>query len=148
MLSLALTTSFAQSPVAVAVESFIVSEITQDDGTTAERLTPATRARPGQTIEYRFTAVNEGDTTLPPGNVVVVGPVPTGLRYIEGSATPSSERVATEFSADDGLNYQEPPVTVAGEAVPPEAYDAVRWTMLEPFEPGEVVTFVYRLVLE
>lgn len=144
-----LSLSLAQTnPVAIAVESFIVSEVTQDDGTTAERFTPATSARPGQVVEYRFTAVNEGETTLPAGNVVVAGPIPDGLRYVEGSATPSSERVAAEFSGDDGTNYQQPPVTVGGETVPPEAYDAVRWTIIEPFEPGEDATFVYRLTVE
>ncbi len=159
--SLVLSTAvFAQTggengdqPVAVSVEAFVVSEVTGEDGNVQERFSTASTARPGQIVEYRLTVNNQEDTTLPAGTVVVTGPVPESTRYVEGSATPSSERVLSEFSAD-GETYSEPPVTGSGEgtggseAVPPSNYAAARWTLLVPMEPAQEEVFTYRVVVE
>ena len=152
------TLAFAQTggessqPVSVSVEAFVVSEVTGEDGNVQERFSTASTARPGQIVEYRLSVNNQEDTTLPAGTVVVTGPVPESTRYIEGSATPSSERVLTEFSAD-GETYSEPPVT-AGEgtggsgAASPSDYAAARWTLLVPMEPAQEEVFTYRVVVE
>ncbi|HEX7022489.1 MAG TPA: hypothetical protein VF171_06505 [Trueperaceae bacterium] len=135
-------------PVAVKIESYIVSEVTGEDGNKQEKFTQATTARPGQVVEYRVSATNTGETTLPAGTVEIIGPVPQGTHYLEGSATPSSEQRLTEFSADGGQSWSEPPVLVNGEVAKPESYTAVRWTLLSDLEPGKSATFVYRVVVE
>lgn len=151
-LSLAAVAVAQDDPVDVRLEIFVVSQVTNDDGTRGERFSPATSARPGQTVEYRVFAENVSDETLPAGIVVLYGPIPVGTRFVENSATPSSERVLTEFSADGGDTFSEPPVFIgAGEdrkIAPAADYTAVRWTLLEPMEPGDEVTLVYRVVVE
>lgn len=144
-------TAFAQNPVSIRLEIYIVSEVTTSDGTREERLSEATTARPGQVVEYRLFATNDGETTLPAGTVVIVGPVPEGTTYVENSTTPSSERVITEFSAD-GETFSEPPVLIGEEddrrLVAPSDYEAVRWTLLVPMEPGQEEVFFYRVLVE
>jgi uncharacterized repeat protein (TIGR01451 family) len=142
--------AFAQgdNPINVRIEAYIVSEVTGEDGAVEERFTESTTARPGQVVEYRVFATNQDETTLPAGTVSVVGPIPEGSSYVDGSATPTSERVFTEFSAD-GETWGEPPLlTEGGEAVPPEEYEAVRWTLQVPMEPGQEEMFSYRVVIE
>lgn len=138
-------------PVSVRYEIYVVSEITNEDGERQERLVEATSARPGQTVEYRVFARNDGDTTLPAGLVTVTGPIPDGTEFLEDSATPSSERVRTEYSADGGASFGEPPVLIGSgddrEAAEPSEYDAIRWTLQVPMEPEQEETFFYRVVV-
>ena len=140
-------------PVSVGVEAFVVSEVTSEDGNVEERFSAASTARPGQVVEYRLSVNNQEDTTLPAGTVVVTGPVPESTRYADGSATPTSERVLTEFTAD-GETYGEPPLTGSSEGtgglgdIAPSDYAAVRWTLLVPMEPAQEEVFTYRVVVE
>ncbi len=162
LILLTATTAWAQTggesgsePVSVGVEAFVVSEVTGDDGNVQERFSAASTARPGQVVEYRLIARNQEDTTLPAGTVVITGPVPESTRYVDGSATPTSERVLTEFTAD-GQTYSEPPLSGSGESttggsgesVTPSDYTAVRWTLLVPMEPAQEEAFVYRVVVQ
>lgn len=140
------TTALTQTdnPVAVRVNIFVVSVVGGE-----EQFTEATTARPGQVVEYRLFAVNTGDTTLPAGTVVITGPVPDGTQFVPNSATPSSDSILTEFSVD-GTNFSEPPVLTGGtpnRAAEPGEYRAVRWTLLTEMEPGEEVTFIYRVTI-
>lgn len=130
------------NPVSVRIEAYIVSQVTADDGSATERFSESTTARPGQIVEYRVFATNNDATTLPPESVSVLGPVPDSSTYVDGSATPTSERVRTEFSLD-GETYSETPETTEG----PTAYRAVRWTLLVPMEPGQEEGFVYRVTI-
>lgn len=77
----------------------------------------------------------------------MTGPIPEGASYVDGSATPSSQQVRTEFSAD-GQTFSEPPVLAGETVVDPADYAAVRWTLLVPLEPQQEVRFVYRVVIE
>lgn len=137
----------ADNPINISYQAFIVSQVTAEDGTTEERLTESETARPGQVVEYRVTAVNQDPTTLPAGTVSVVGPIPEGTSYVDGSATPTSSQVFTEFSAD-AQTFSEPPVLSGETAVDPADYVAVRWTLQIPLEPQQEVRFVYRVVIE
>ena len=139
------------NPIAIRLEIYVVSEVTQSDGTVEERFAEATTARPGQVVEYRLFATNTGDTTLPAGTVVILGPVPDGTSYIENSTTPTSERLITEFSFD-GETFSEPPL-IMGEGedrrlIEPSEYQAVRWTLLVPMEPEQEEVFFYRVMVE
>ena len=138
------------NPIELRTEIYIVSLVTLDDGTREERFTEATSAIPGQVIEYRVFATNVGETTLPAGRVQVIGPIMDGMEFVAGSATPSSQRVLTEFSAD-GREFGIAPLLVGAgddrEVVEPSSYKAVRWTLLEALEPGQEEPFYYRVIL-
>lgn len=144
------TTPAVSNPIELRTEIYIVSLVTLDDGTKEERFTEATSAIPGQVIEYRVFATNVGETTLPAGRVQVTGPVMEGMQFVAGSATPASRRVLTEFSAD-GTNFGTSPLIIGEgddrEVVNPQDYKAVRWTLLEPLEPGQEEPFYYRVTL-
>lgn len=138
-----LGTVFAQdNPVSVRIEAYIVSQVTADDGSVTERFSESATARPGQVVEYRVFATNNDATTLPPESVRVLGPIPESSTYVDGSATPTSERVLTEFSPDNET-FSEAPETTEG----PTAYRAVRWTLLVPMEPEQEEGFVYRVTI-
>jgi uncharacterized repeat protein (TIGR01451 family) len=143
----ALAQDLVENPVEVRLEIFLVSEV---QGT--EQFRPATTARPGQVVEYRLTAVNRSEETLPGGTVEIIGPIPDRTTFVPNSATPTSERILAEFSADGGQTYSEEPVLVGGEGdrrvAGPESYDAVRWTLLVPMEPGQEEAFFYRVKVE
>lgn len=138
------------NPIQLRTEIYIVSLVTLDDGTQEERFTPATEAIPGQVIEYRVFATNAGETTLPAGRVMILGPVMDGFEFVPRSATPSSERVLTEFSAD-GETFGTAPLLVgegdARRVVEPTEYRSVRWTLLVPLEPGQEEPFYYRVTV-
>jgi len=134
---------FAQdNPVSVRIEAYIVSQVTADDGSVTERFSESSTARPGQVVEYRVFATNNDATTLPAESVSVLGPIPDSSVYVDGSATPTSERVRTEFSLDSET-YSEAPETTEG----PTAYRAVRWTLLIPMEPEQEEAFTYRVTI-
>ena len=135
------------NPVSVRVEIFAVSQVGGE-----ETFAETTTARPGQVIEYRLFARNDSETTLPAGTVFVTGPVPDGTTFVANSATPKDERVLTEFSVD-GETFGEPPLVITPEdgerrTAEPAEYTAARWTLLEPLEPGNEVSFVYRVTVE
>ncbi len=147
------STVFAQTDeVKVTTEIFLVSQVTGDDGAVSEDLKPATTARPGQIVEYRLTARNETDTTLPAGTVIITSPVPPGTTFVPDSATPSNERIATKYSAD-GTNFADsasPILSGSGDnrtVVDPKDYQAVQWELLVPLEPGQEEVFVYRVTV-
>lgn len=154
-LSLCLMTSTAVAqdagPVSIEVEIYLVNQVTRDDGSREERLTPTTEARPGQTIEYRLIARNVGDETLPASIVVVTGPVPSGTQFVPNSATPSTDALLTEYSADGGQNYFETNVFIGEGAqrtiAEPTAYTTVRWTLLDDMEPDDELVLVYRVIV-
>ena len=134
------------NPVSVRLEIFVVSEV---DG--EETFQASDTARPGQVVEYRLFARNESETTLPAGTVVITGPVPDGTTFIANSATPTNERILTEFSVNS-TDFGEPPLIVESgderRAAEPADYRAARWTLLEPLEPGSEEPFIYRVTVD
>jgi uncharacterized repeat protein (TIGR01451 family) len=142
----------SDNPVSVRLEIFVVSQITNEDGSVKESFKPSQTARPGQTVEYRLFAKNEDETNLPAGTVVITGPIPDGTTFVPNSATPNSDEVLTEYSAD-GENFQnsDSPVMIEidgkKEIVDPLQYKAVRWTLLKELQPGQEVQFVYRITV-
>jgi len=153
LLSFAATVAFAQAtnPVETELETYIVSQVTREDGTREDRFSPATQARPGQVVEYRIIVRNVSVETLPPGIVVITVPILEGTQYLPNSATPSSEDLLTEYSADDGLTFAEINVFVGlGEnraIADPTSYTTVRWTVLVEMEPDTELTLAYRVTI-
>lgn len=153
--TLLLITVFAQdNPVAVTLEAYLVTTVTNDDGELEEVFTEASEARPGQMVEYRVLVSNNSDETLPVGTVVVTGPVPGATFYLADTAAPSNDLFKTEFSPDGGESFSELPVmmTVTNDdgneeevMVDPADFSAVRWTLLEALAPEATRTFSYRV---
>ena len=141
----------ATNPVQVEMEIYVVSQVTREDGTREDRFNRATEARPGQTVEYRLVVRNVSEETLPPGIVVITAPVPEGTQFVPSSATPSTDVLLTEYSADSGSTFAETNVFVGlGEGrsiADPTAYTTVRWTLLEEMEPAAELTLVYRVTV-
>ena len=136
----------ANDPVSVRLDIFVVSQVGGE-----ETFAEASTARPGQVVEYRLYARNEDETTLPAGSVVITGPIPEGTTFVANSATEDEQKL-TEYSVADD-SFGEPPLFIAGEdgarqIAAPTDYRAVRWTLLEPLEPGSEVAFVYRVTVE
>jgi len=154
LVALALVANFGLAqgdPLAYRIEIYVVSHVTRDDGTREERYTQSSEARPGQTVEYRVFIENVSDTTLPAGLVQIRLPIPEGTEYVANSATPSSERLLTEFSADRGATFSEPPVIIGSDdqrrTAEPSSYDEIRWTFFIELEPGQEETLVYRVIV-
>ena len=142
-----------ESPVAVTLESYLVTTVTLEDGTTEERFSSAETAKPGEVLEYRLEVHNQSGETLPEG-LALTGPVPSEVQYFP-SATPASN-ARLEFSADGGVTFSEPPVmiTVTNEegeeeevVADPSQYNAVRWLLLTPLESEASLDFRYRVTV-
>lgn len=146
-----LGTAHAQAPLAVTLESYLVTEVTLEDGTVEEQLVPTEVAEPGQVLEYHLTLQNESEGVIPEG-VAATGPVPERTQYLAESAT-AGESSDLTFSVDEGESFAATPtVTVTDEdgneqevAAEPGQYDAVRWELLGELGPGQTRTFVYRV---
>jgi uncharacterized repeat protein (TIGR01451 family) len=153
LLALAAWALAQDNPVAFRIESFIVDVITTEGGARQENFVPATTARRGQVVEYRIFVTNRGTTTLPAGTVVITGPIPQGTVYLDLSATPTSERLLTEFTADGGSTFMEAPVLVTAadgtrRVADPSEYTAIRWTLLFALEPGQEEVLLYRVTVQ
>jgi uncharacterized repeat protein (TIGR01451 family) len=107
---------------------------------------------PGDVLRYelRFTNPNQGDVR----GVVFTNPIPTGLRYVDGSAGADRQDVVVEYSVDGGKTYSARPMVtevVAGKRVQkpavPEQYTHVRWTVRGSIAPGASVTAEFRATL-
>jgi uncharacterized repeat protein (TIGR01451 family) len=142
----------ADQPVSVRLEIFVVSQVTNEDGSIKETFKPSQTARPGQTVEYRLFAKNEDASNLPAGTVVITGPIPEGTTFVPNATTPNSDEVLTEYSAD-GETFQDSDTPLMmekdgkKEIVDPSAYKAVRWTLLKELQPEQEVQFVYRITV-
>lgn len=144
-------------PVEVMLDSYLVTVVTLEDGSTEERFEANEQAFPGQILEYRLDVSNVSDEALPPTGVTIVGPIPDGTSFVAASATLDPDRFRFEASIDAGNTFVEPPVIItvtndAGEeeqvVVDPTAYQAIRWTILEALEPGTSVNLIYRVRID
>jgi uncharacterized repeat protein (TIGR01451 family) len=150
-------TTEERQPLEVRFESYVVTTVTRADGGTDEVFTAADTASQGDVIEYRLVVTNTTDAALP--GVALVGPIPEFMTYAADSATPGSDALRLEFSADAGQTFSEPPVmiTIVGAdgtrtevVAEPDLYDAVRWTLLTPLEPNAdaPLTLIYRATVD
>jgi uncharacterized repeat protein (TIGR01451 family) len=132
----------AQRPLVVTAENLMA----KSRGAKSEAVLP------GDVLHYRlrFTNLNQGDVR----GVVFTNPVPTGLRYVDGSAGADREDVLVEYSTDGGKTFSARPMVsevVGGKRVqkpaPPEQYTHVRWTVRGSISPGAMVTAEFRASL-
>lgn len=139
------------SAESVASQLTVSHVVETDDGT--EVLEPAESVAPGETLEYELVYTNETDMSL--NAFTVVGPVPEGTDFIEGSAHSVPEaRLEAQIA---GMGWAPVPVfraivqpdgTVTQEEVPAEAYEALRWRLSGEVAPGLSVQATYRVRVE
>lgn len=115
---------------------------------------PAEKVYPSDTIEYTLKYRNTGDASAT--GVNLIGPVPAGTAYLDGTAT-KIESLHTLFSIDGGGSYQEAPVkyTVVKEdgseeikIATPEMITHIRWMLEGTFAVGDEVAVSYRVQVE
>jgi uncharacterized repeat protein (TIGR01451 family) len=141
-------------PLEVTLEGYLVTLVTNDDGTKEEKFIAASAARPGQVVEYRVIVTNVSNETVPASNTMIVGPVPDTTTYLADSASSGAE-ARLEFSADGGRTFAEKPLfektNEQGEkelvVALPEDYTATRWALLMPLGPAQSLTFTYRVTV-
>ncbi|MEM7734674.1 MAG: hypothetical protein AAF267_02690 [Deinococcota bacterium] len=146
----------SEGPLQIELEAFLVESVTSASGEVTERFSLAAEVTPGQIIEYRLNLLHIGEATLPAG-VRARGPIPAQTAYLAASASPSSALAILEFSADSGEMYASEPLTrtetdTSGNEItveiPPSDYTDARWTLQDPLEPGQVLTFIYRVEVQ
>ncbi len=117
----------SSSPISIALSAFKV--VHDKDG--HESLVAASKARPGDIIEYRATTTNSSTRTL--ANVQTAIPIPSGLVFVS-----SSQRPASATASADGRTFGSMPLKrvvrdATGAAkvvmVPLSQYRSVRWTI-------------------
>lgn len=130
-----------QDNVTFDVEMFRVDLYRDAAGETVERFAPVSEASPGAEIEYRVTASNDGDRIYRARELSTTLDLPEGAAYLDGSAGPEGDAYRVRLSADGGSTFEDP------AAVNAEDVDAIEWTYLERFEPGDEVTLSYRVTV-
>jgi hypothetical protein len=142
------------APITVSLEAYLVTTVTQDDGTIVEEFTEAISAAPGDVIEYRLVATVH-DAPVLAGTLSLVGPVPVETAYLRDTATDDETSGTLEVSLD-GETFAVAPlfVTVTDAEgrdveveVDPSDYRALRWRVLRELAPGEALVLVYRVVV-
>ena len=103
----------------------------------------------GDVVLYRLVFTNVTEERV--RNIEFTDPVPTGLRYVGGSAASDRDDVIVEYSIDGGATYVAQPMIeqiVNGRRVeqpaPPERFTDIRWRILGWVEPGAQVTAEFR----
>ena len=136
-----------------SIFSFRIVE-TNDGG--EEQLIERGTVRPGEVIQYQLQHENTTADAL--AGIVIAAPVPEGVTLTLGAQSTSIKAVF-EVQADldpenDGLEWSTLPATrmVAGadgtlqpEPLPEDQIAAVRWTLSEPLESGEIALNSYRV---
>lgn len=94
-------------------------------------LSPAEKAKPGDTLEYQAVYANTGDKAA--RGVAATLPIPTALEYLPGSATPEGALAST-----DGKTFAPPPLKRVSKTadggtkiviVPAGEYRFLRWNL-------------------
>ena len=132
--------------------SFRIVEASEGEEALIERGT----VRPGEVVQYQLQHENTTEQAL--AGIVIAAPVPEGVTLTLGAESTSIKAVF-EVQADldpenDGLEWSTLPATrmVAGadgtlqpEPLPEDQIAAVRWTLSEPLESGEIALNSYRV---
>jgi len=96
--------AFGVSANALTATQKVQKEITveQADGSSVTQLVPAGEVTPGEKIVYTVEVLNDSDS--PASDLVLAMPVPTDIRFLEGTADKSGAIV--KYSTDDGVSFK------------------------------------------
>jgi uncharacterized repeat protein (TIGR01451 family) len=132
--------AFAEAPVRVSLTARHVSVANGK-----EVLAAADKARPGDVLEYRATYRNEGRSAV--REVQAILPLPEGVEYVPGSATPAGVTASLDGRTFGRLPLVRRTVGPDGRAVvrevPVSQYRYLRWP-LGAMDGGGVRTVVAR----
>jgi uncharacterized repeat protein (TIGR01451 family) len=139
---------FAQQEQGVTsnLETYLITTDASGDEVTEE----VSEIQPGDTIEYRLTYTNNNQNDIT--NLVPVLPIPNGMQYLDGSASPSLERASIQ---NTGGNFQSLPLTrtvtnsegqQTTEPIPAEEYRRLQWSV-SSLESGASVTLTARVTV-
>lgn len=139
-------------PVKFSLDQDLIRTVQKDGKTTEERVNAPSSVLPGAVLIEEVTAQNVSGKAL--SKLKIGLPIPQGTQFL-GSATPSSERWTTQFTAvcaGKALDYAEAPLkcteTVDGKSVTREVksseYTNVRW-LLTALKPDETLKLSFRV---
>lgn len=120
------------------------------DGTESITRGPAELVVPGERVVYTLNYTN--DDTAPATDLVLTMPVPTEIKYMDGSASTAGAKVV--YSADGGQSFANRSglrvVGIDGNSRTATSEDIthIRWTVAGPLEVGETGTLFYKGVLK
>lgn len=130
------------------VEKEIVVQL--PDGTENITRAPAELVTPGERVVYTLSYTN--DDAAPATDLVLTMPVPSEIKYIDGSAAMAGAEVV--YSADDGQTFETRTslrtIDVDGSRRTAISEDIthIRWTIAGPLAVGETGTLSYKGVLK
>src|SRR5579872_2010811 len=112
--------------------------------------TPVDKAvlKKGDLVRYTIVALNSG--AKPAVSLSTVGPVPSRMEFVGGSASRAPGSVI-EYSLDGKSFSAQPTVTVNTSRGPvvkpasPDQYVAVRWTSQRPLGPKQKIRYTYEV---
>ena len=112
--------------------------ITHADGSKTTKLEMADLVMPGDKIVYSLAYHNEANLDVE--NIVLVMPVPTEVKYLEGSA--DSTNAQTRYSTDNGMSYANRTQLIvklddgASRAANAEDITHIRWALSRSVSAG------------
>lgn len=150
MASASLLASTAASALTAkqSVEKEVVVQM--PDGTENVTRAPAELVVPGERVVYTLSFTN--DDAAPASDLVLTMPVPSEIKYMDGSATKDGAKIV--YSADGGLSFTDRRDLRAtgadGIARSAKAEDIthIRWTVTGPLAVGETGNLSYKGVLK
>ena len=143
--------AFGTSAEALTATQKVEKEITvqQADGTSVTQRVSADQVTPGEKVVYTVDFLN--DSTEPASDLVLAMPVPSDIRFLEGSA--DREGAVVRYSVDGGASFVERTAltlpAVGGGTRPANADDIthIQWRIAGPVPVGarDAVAFKGRL---
>lgn len=131
-----------------SVEKEIVVQM--PDGTESVTRGPAELVVPGERVVYTLSFTN--DDAAPASDLVLTMPVPSEIKYMDGSATKDGANIV--YSADGGQTFADRAVLRATGAdgtvrtATAEDITHIRWTVAGPVAVGETGDLSFKGVLK
>ncbi len=131
-----------------SVEREVVVQL--PDGTESVTRGPAELVTPGERIVYTLSFTN--DDAAPATDLVLTMPVPSEIKFMDGSATQEGAKVV--YSADGGQTFATRSglriVDASGSSRSASSEDIthIRWTVTGPVGVGETGTLSYKGILK
>lgn len=144
----ALSLVFATQASALTAKQTVEKEVVTvaADGTQITTRVPADLVTPGETVVYTVDFVN--DSAAPATDLVLAMPVPTDVRYLEGSADRSGAVVL--YSTDGGSTFGQrdtlllPAVGGGTRPARSEEITHIQWTIAGPVPVGASDSLVFK----
>ncbi len=123
--------------------------ITQADGTDVTQRVSADEVTPGEKVVYTVDFLN--DSAEPASDLVLAMPVPSDIRYLEGTA--DKDGAVVKYSVDGGVSFGDraaltlPAVGGGTRPATPNDITHIQWRIAGPVPVGgrDAVTFKGRL---